>query len=58
MTQLKTRQQIADEMGISRKTLYRWLKKKEINLSAGLICPNMQKFIKENLFFSESQNAP
>ncbi|MER0442882.1 phBC6A51 family helix-turn-helix protein [Emticicia sp. W12TSBA100-4] len=58
MTQLKTRQQIADEMGISRKTLYRWLKKKEIKLSTGLICPHMQKFIKENLFLNESQNVP
>jgi transposase-like protein len=29
----KTRQQIADEYGIDRKTLYRWLKKAGIQLN-------------------------
>ena len=46
MTQLKTRQQVADEIGISRKTLYRWLKKWNVKLSSGLLYPDSQKFIK------------
>jgi len=29
---VKTRQQIADEYGIDRKTLYRWFREKEIQL--------------------------
>ncbi len=33
----KTRQEIADAYGISRKTFQRWLKKKNITLDAGLI---------------------
>jgi len=45
MTKLKTRQQVADEIGISRKTLYRWLKKWNVKLSSGLLCPDSQKFI-------------
>lgn len=36
---VKTRQQIADEYGISRKTLYSWLKKAEIKLKNSLITP-------------------
>ncbi len=35
----KTRQELADELGISYTTLYRWLKKHKIELSAGLIPP-------------------
>jgi hypothetical protein len=54
MTQLKTRQQVDDEIGISRKTLYRWLKKWDIILSSGLLCPKSQKVIKENIL----ENAP
>ncbi len=33
----KTRQEIASEYGISRKTLSRWLKNKQIILSTGLV---------------------
>lgn len=36
----KTRQELADELGISYTTLYRWLKKFEIELPAGLITPH------------------
>jgi predicted site-specific integrase-resolvase len=35
----KTRKQIADEYGISRKTFQRWRKKENIKLSNGLITP-------------------
>jgi len=41
----KTRQQIADEYGISRKTLSRWLKKAGIELDGYLIAPKEQAFI-------------
>jgi len=58
MEQLKTRQQVADEIGVSRKTLYRWLKKWNVKLSSGLLCPNSQKFIKEKIFLKVSQNVP
>jgi transposase-like protein len=58
MEQLKTRQQIADEIGVSRKTLYRWLKKWNVKLSSGLLCPNSQKLIKEKIFLEMSQNVP
>jgi DNA invertase Pin-like site-specific DNA recombinase len=33
----KTRKQIAEEYGISRKTLYRWLNKAGIVLAPGLV---------------------
>jgi hypothetical protein len=37
--QAKTRHEIADEYGISVKTLHRRLKKADINLSKGIIMP-------------------
>lgn len=43
----KTRQQIADEYGISRKTLSRWLKKAGIVLEGYLISPKEQALIYE-----------
>lgn len=33
----KSRQQVADAYGISTKTLYRWLKKGNIDVSPGLL---------------------
>jgi len=41
----KTRQQIADELGISRSTLYRKLKEHRINLPPGLVMPEDQHAI-------------
>ncbi len=35
----KTRQQLADEYAISPRTFTRWLKRCEIRLPPGLICP-------------------
>jgi len=58
MEQLKTRQQVAVEIGVSRKTLYKWLKKWNVELSSRLLCPNSQKFIKEKMFLEMSQNVP
>jgi len=45
----KTRQEIADEYGISTKTFSRWLKKENIVLSSGLLTPKEQKIIYETL---------
>ncbi len=42
---MKTRQEIADEYGISRRTLQRWLKKMNITLSKGLLTPSEQRQI-------------
>lgn len=42
MTKVKTRQQIADEFGIDRKTLYRWLKRRKIDIEVGLLTPSDQ----------------
>ena len=41
----KTRQQIAQEYGITARTLRRWLKQNKIKLPKRLICPNEQKLI-------------
>lgn len=41
----KTRQQLADEFGISVRTLYRWLTKWNVNLPGGLIRPSDQDAI-------------
>lgn len=42
---VKTRQQIADEYGIDRKTLYRWLKAAGIQLGGRLVTPAEQELI-------------
>ena len=49
MQKAKTRQEIANEYGIDRKTLYRWLKRENINISKGLVTPKEQKEIYEKL---------
>ncbi|MEO1514738.1 MAG: hypothetical protein AAFV95_06990 [Bacteroidota bacterium] len=45
----KTRQEFADELNISRTTLYRWLKKNKIDLPSGLIYPEDQNAIMKKL---------
>ena len=42
---VKTRQQIANEYGVTRKTLYSWLKKEKIKLERSLISPKEQERI-------------
>jgi len=44
---VKTRQQIAQEYGISTRTLRRWLLKSEINLPKRLLGPKEQAIIYE-----------
>ncbi len=49
MQKAKTRQEIANEYGVDRKTLYRWLKKKNIQISSGLVTPKEQDIIYNQL---------
>ena len=41
----KTRQEIAAEYGVHRRTLLRWLKRAKIELPKGLVCPRHQFII-------------
>ncbi len=45
----KTRQQLADEFGISVRTLYRWLTKRNVKLPGGLVRPADQDAIYQML---------
>ncbi|MHA7129954.1 helix-turn-helix domain-containing protein [Algoriphagus namhaensis] len=47
MKQAKSRQEIAEEYGISSRTLTRWLHKAELDLPKGLLSPKSQKLIYE-----------
>lgn len=51
---LKTRKEIAQELGISTRTLKRWTEKYEIEVPPGLISPKLQKLIKRKLLLEES----
>lgn len=44
-TAAKTRAQIAAEYGVSPRTLSRWLKRRAVRLSRGLLCPKEQALI-------------
>jgi hypothetical protein len=46
---VKTRQQLADEYGVCRKTFIRLLRKKRIRLEKGLISPKDQQVIYDKL---------
>lgn len=45
----KTRAQIAEEYGISTKTLKKWITYAGIKIPSGLICPANQKKIYQSL---------
>lgn len=51
---VKTKQQIADEYGVSRKTFQKLLLKRQIILDRGLIYPKDQQNIYNELGFPES----
>ncbi|NUN99243.1 MAG: helix-turn-helix domain-containing protein [Saprospiraceae bacterium] len=53
----KTRQQLADEFGISVRTLYRWLTKWNVHLPGGLIRPSDQDAIYRILGKPEKDNG-
>jgi len=46
---VKTKQQMADEYGVCRKTFNKFLQKKQIKLDRGLISPKDQKVIYDEL---------
>lgn len=41
----KTRQEIAQEYGIDRKTFYRWMKRTGLPVTKGLLCPSEMEVI-------------
>lgn len=45
MSTPKTKYQIAAELGISLRTLQRWIKKSDLQVPRGLICPGKQEEI-------------
>ena len=47
----KTRQELAEDLGVSYTTLYRWLKKNQIELSTGLVPPQKIVEIYQTLGF-------
>ena len=51
---LKTRKEIAHELGISTRTLKRWTEKHKIIIPAGLISPKLQKIIKRKLLLEDN----
>ena len=51
-----TREQIADQYGISTKTLKRWMQNAGIEIPRGLICPaNQEKIHRQFTFFRQHQ---
>ncbi len=42
---VKTRQQVADEYGVSVRTLARWIKQKDLEIGKGLLTPFDQELI-------------
>jgi predicted site-specific integrase-resolvase len=53
----KTRIEIAEEYGISRRTLQRWLKKEKIEVSKGLIKPEELNRIYDRFGKPEKEKA-
>jgi len=51
----KTKHQIAQDLGISLRTLQRWIKKSDLQVPRGLVCPNKQKEIKDTLGYKTTQ---
>ncbi len=48
----KTKHQIAEELGISLRTLQRWIKKSELKVPRGLVSPKKQHEIMENFGYA------
>lgn len=55
MNHPKTKQQIAQELGISLRTLQRWIKKSDINVPRGLVSPEKQQELLNNFGYSINQ---
>lgn len=52
----KTKSQLANDFGISLRTFQRRLKSAELDVPRGLISPQVQQEIKENLNVETQQN--
>jgi len=52
----KTKSQIAQELGISLRTLQRWIKKTDLEVPRGLVSPEKQKELIEKLGYSEKRS--
>jgi len=54
----KTKYQIAQELGISLRTLQRWIKKSDIEVPRGLVCPEKQiELLKKLGYASKDKHA-
>ena len=51
-----TRKELAHKMGIHSRTLYRWLKKENIDLNQRLISPIQQTIILQKFGYQQSFN--
>lgn len=51
-----TRQQLADQYGVCRRTFNRWLKENGINLKNGLITPKDQDLIHSRIGVPQKNN--
>ena len=51
----KTRQEVANEFGISVRTLYRWIEKAKIELPGGLIDPTHLTIIYQRFGYPEKR---
>lgn len=51
----KTRQQVAYELGISPRTLSRWIKRESLDVTSGLLSPREQGLIFTRLGFVEAE---
>ena len=54
---LKSRKEIAEEFGISTRTLKRWTQKFEIEVPSGLVCPKIQHILKSKIFRDDTRGG-
>ena len=52
----KSRKEIANEYGVDRKTLYRWIKKANIELPKRYLSPKEQEFLYNKLGYPKKNN--
>lgn len=55
MNSPKTKNQIAQDLGISLRTLQRWIKKWNLEVPRGLVCPQKQEEIKRKLGYTSER---
>lgn len=55
MNSPKTKNEIAQDLGISLRTLQRWIKKSGLQVPRGLVCPKKQEEILDTLGYSKER---